>query len=65
MASPPMGGVTPMPAPQPSSGIDFARLQEMWKNTAPPQPVYPSWYKTPKRPNAQQVHEVAIRRSDR
>ena len=62
-----MGGAMPMPAapaPQPSSTIDLARLREMWESTTPPQPVYPKWFRQPKRPNAQAVSELALSRFD-
>jgi len=45
-------------------GIDLARLREMWDATAPPAPVYPAWFKQPKKPNAQKVSEIALRRFD-
>ena len=66
---PPMGAAMPMPAqqaplPQANPFIDLARLQELWAATTPPQPVYPSWYRQPKRPNAQRVAEEALRRFD-
>jgi hypothetical protein len=68
MGAPPMGlpmGAPPMGAQSPpNTTIDIARLQEMWKNTAPPQAIYPNWFKPPKRPNAQKVHETAIVRFD-
>lgn len=63
----PMNGPMPMAqpaAPQASMGIDLARLREMWEATAPPAPVYPAWFKQPKRPNAQRVSEIAMRRFD-
>lgn len=52
------------PAPAGNPNIDMARLREMWANTAPPQPVYPQSFKMPKKPNAQRIHEIAIRRFD-
>jgi hypothetical protein len=64
MGAPPMGLPMGQPVAQPNMGIDMARLQEMWKNTAPPAPVYPNWFKKPKRPDAQKVHETAILRFD-
>jgi hypothetical protein len=67
MGAPPIGlpmGQPMAPPPPPNTSIDIARLQEMWKNTAPPQPVYPNWFKQPKKPNAQKVHETAILRFD-
>ena len=51
-----------LPAPDGNPSIDMARLQELWRTTAPAQPVYPRWFKPPKRPNAQRVAEEAIRR---
>ncbi len=53
-----------MPAAQPNMSIDLARLRQMWNETTPIQPVYPGWFRQPKRPNAQAVHEAAIQRFD-
>ena len=63
MQGPPMGGAMPM-APPANPTIDMARLQELLANSQPPQPVYPSWFKQPKRPNAQRVAEDALSRFD-
>jgi len=76
MPSAPGFGVNPalgegMTVPTPSvlpalsdPAIDMARMQELLANTAPPQPIYPNWFRQPKRPNPQQVSEDAIRRFD-
>jgi hypothetical protein len=62
--APPQLGMGQPPAPPSLPSVDMARLREMWENTTPPQPVYPQNFRKPPRPNAQKVHEVAIRRFD-
>src|SRR5262245_56927234 len=54
---PPIAGTGPNPT------IDMAQMRDLYE-LSKPNPVYPSWLKKIPKPNAQKVHEQAIRRFD-
>ncbi len=62
---PPM--MSPMMPPAPTGMtrdpmVDLASMRDLMEQTAPPQPIYPKWFRPPEKPDAMKVSGLAIRR---